>query len=136
MTTRGRCKKLPGHNSNPHSSNIEWIFCSLFNIGSCCRGADSHWAKYMMCENPTTVQGLLIQIIQEICLASAKCSMAEPPIYLLTFVFSGPQGITLAVPNSQKAGTHSMKRTYEQSQNNVAETIDNLKKAKYLNDTN
>ena len=89
-----------------------------------------------MCENPTTVQGLLIQIIQEICLASAKCSMAEPPIYLLTFVFSGPQGITLAVPNSQKAGTHSMKRTYEQSQNNVAETIDNLKKAKYLNDTN
>ena len=50
--------------------------------------------------------------------------------------FSGPQGITAAVPHSQKAETPSMKRTYDQSQNNDAETIDNLKKAKYLNDPN
>ena len=58
------CKQPSIHNSNLQSSYIlalNKFLEALTTWEVICRGTDSHLRQYMMCENLTTVQGLLIQ---------------------------------------------------------------------------
>ena len=59
------CKQLPVHNSNPQSTYIMALnkfFEALTTWEVICRGADNH-LRQNLCENLTTVQGLLIQTL-------------------------------------------------------------------------